>query len=259
PSASYVASTEESLLKEKLEQCASVFLSYNSPNFALGYVAGGETIGHGLPNDANIEGGTVASLKKLRLYRGVPQPLSATVNDVLKTLWPFKVCAETEQGDCTKFPLPVLARDYDGGLLGSYTDGSPAPLPLLLDGPALSVNGAEVLSEAEQTAFHEAILYLASHFECKVCRSNIAHILELYGLPQGYLRVDYARWFWRIHNHANEHTYATHSPSQQQVDDPTSPFTMADRRSDMWASPDYFHPWFMSFSDALALWTIKEA
>lgn len=115
------------LTREKLEQCASVFLSYNSPNFALGYVAGGETIGHGLPNDANIEGGTVASLKKLRLYRGVPQPLSATVNDVLKTLWPFKVCAETEQGDCTKFPLPVLARDYDGGLLGSYTDGSPAP------------------------------------------------------------------------------------------------------------------------------------
>merc|ERR1719401_3022424 len=109
----------------------------------------------------------------------------------------------------------------------------------------LATNGAPVITEQERTAFLAMLMYISSEFDCKVCRSNIAELVGLYGLPEGYNRIDYARWFWRAHNHANEHTYATHSPTQQYID--SHPYlTQDDRRWDMWANQKYMNPWFIS-------------
>ena len=258
--------------REKLEQCGSVFNSFNGPNFAFGYMGFGSTNATGspaLPNDANIEGGDTIAIKKLRLYRGVNAANFVIANKIMKTLWPYKVCGTGESTkDCTSFPLPVLQRDYDGGLLGNYTDGRTADwLPkegrgvtdyhcswMILH--ALSVNGAPLLTSEEQTAFHEAILYLSETFDCKVCRSNIVKIIEYYGMPQGSVRADYAWWFWRAHNHANEHTYATHSPTQQKIDR-TSYLSPEDRRWDMWGNQHYENPWFMPYEPAMRMWKIE--
>lgn len=267
--------TESSVVtREKLEHCGSVFNSFNGPNFAIGYLGGGDRYGKGLPNDANIGEYDKITVKNLQMYHGIGIENHVAANDIMKTLWPYKVCngnSGEDEEDCTKFPLPVLARDPDGGLVGNYTDGTIASwLPETGRGAlshhcswmilhALSVNGPPLLSETERKAFIEGILYISGQYDCKVCRSNIVQIIELYGLPEGHLRIDYARWFWRAHNHASEHTYATHSPSQQQIDKPNSGLKEHDRRWDMWANPRYEHPWFMTFADALDLWTLPKA
>lgn len=43
--------------------------------------------------------------------------MAANVQEILKILWPFPICDEGEEDlECTSFPLPVPARDDDGGL-----------------------------------------------------------------------------------------------------------------------------------------------
>jgi hypothetical protein len=259
--------------RTRLEQCGSVFNSFNGPNFAFSYEGQGQTgplQGNvGLPNDGDIEAGGTATVLKREQHRGVNYVNSEVVNGVLAKLWPYKVCNYKEQKDCTEFPLPMLDRDSDGSITGRYTNGTVASwLPVggrgVLDYHCswmilhtLSMNGGPVLAEEERSAFIEAILYLSSEFDCKVCRSNIVRITDLYGLPQGHLRVDFAKWFWRAHNHANEHTYATHSPSQQQIDE--MPYlSNDDRRWSMWGNARYMHPWFMTFRDAQKLWALPD-
>jgi len=256
--------------RTKLEQCGSVFNSFNGPNFAFSTVRGG------LPNDNNIEGGTKKIVHKDELFHG---PNAAMANNILKQLWPYPVC-DPEAGvteDCTQFPLPVTTRDYDGGLTGNvtYADGTTVPAPWLrskkdprkvVDGNGvidyhcswmimhtLSFNGPQLLSGAEQTSFAEMIMYVTGQFDCKVCRNNFVHIVEQYGLPSGSDREVYAHWLWQAHNIANEHTYATHSPSNHQIA-ANNNWTLKDRRWDMWGNPVYMHPWFLSFADAERLW-----
>ncbi|CAK9036390.1 Sulfhydryl oxidase, partial [Durusdinium trenchii] len=261
---------ENKVTREKLEHCGSIFNSFNGPNFAFAYQSDhDQSFGSvGLPDDHNIAGGDTVEVKKLRLYRGLGEANFVIANRILQTLWPYPVC-DSSTVNCTQFPLPVLLRDYDGELLGNYTDGRKADwMPeegrgvtnyhctwMILH--TLSVNGKPLLSAEEQTAFHEAILYLSSQFDCKVCRSNIMDIIKFYGMPKGNLRSDYAWWFWRAHNHANEHTYATHSPSQQQIDQ-TTYLTPEDRRWDMWANAHYEHPWFMPHDVAMRMWNLED-
>jgi len=256
--------------RTKLEQCGTVFNSFNGPNYAFAYKGGGNTVGMGLPRDANIAPGDLVSVKKLALYRGNHGMFnSVKVNSILRALWPFEVCGAGVSQYCTEFPLPVLDRDSDGGILDTYTDGTRATwLPPTGRGVVdyhctwmilhtSSFNGNPTISEDERKAFLEAILYLQGVYDCKVCRNNFADIVANYGLPEGYARLDYARYFWLVHNVANEHSYATHSPDQQHIDAPGSPYEQDDRRWDWWANPNYEHPWFLPFEDARSLWAMQ--
>merc|ERR1711920_112846 len=113
------------------------------------------------------------------------------------------------------------------------------------------------MGSAEQKAFGEMLMYVSGQFDCKVCRNNFAHIIEAFGVPTGPLRETYAKWLWQAHNIANEHTYATHSPSNQMILASNGQLTADDRRWDMWANPEYMHPWFMTFGDAERMWTMS--
>ena len=95
----------------------------------------------------------------------------------------------------------------------------------------------------------------ATQFDCKVCRNNFAEILDHFGAPEGSIRADYARWLWRAHNNANEHSYATHSPNLQQAEAMNLKDPWTKLRNPDWSSPPYFHPWYMSFEDAKSVWT----
>lgn len=249
----------------KLEQCGSIFNSFNGPNFGFLFQGMGlKKTGQGLPNDNNIEAGSWAMVHKKKLLHGRNSDLA---NSILEKLWPFPLCKESNTKECTEFPLPVTLRDSDGGLLGNYTDGSIASfIPEKGSGVTdyhctwmilhtLSFNGPPVLTASEVEAFGELVMYLSGQFDCKVCRSHFVKIIEMYGLPTGNVRENYARWLWRAHNIANEHTYATHSPSSRQILESNGKWSPKDRRSADWASPSYKHPWFMTFSDALALWS----
>jgi len=197
---------------------------------------------------------------------------SDLANRILKDLWPHPVCKghpgeKENSAGCTHFPLPVTERDFDGGLTGRYMDGSRAWfLPERGAGVTdyhctwmvlhtLSFNGPPILTAQEKRAFGEMLMYVSGQFDCKVCRNNFVHIIEQYGLPSGSLRETYAQWLWQAHNLANEHTYATHSPDNQEILLSNRTLTAADRRWDMWANPVYMHPWYMSLEDAEALWT----
>jgi hypothetical protein len=259
--------SDSRVTRQKLEQCGSIFVSHNGPNFAFQFRGFVNRSNVGLPSDANIEGNQTRLMKKLPMYHGMNTKIA---NDVLVKLWPYPVC-DADKGvteGCTKFPLPATERDDDGGLTGNYVDGSPADF-IPTDGNGvtdyhcswmvmhtLSFNGPAVLTSAEQKAFAEMLMYMSGQFDCKVCRNNFVHIIEAYGLPTGPFREAYAKWLWRAHNIANEHTYATHSPSNQQILESNSRLSAKDRRMDMWANPEYMHPWLMPLLDAEMMWTL---
>jgi len=247
--------------KTRLEQCGSVFNSMNGPSFA--FVKSRTKTG--LPNDNNIEAGTFSGIFKLPLEHGQHPDIG---NSILRRLWPYPVCSDedAEKKGCTQFPLPVLVRDDDGGIVGNYTNGENAAW-VPKDGRGvvdyhctwmmmhtLSFNGNPVLTFEEEAALADMIMYISGQFDCKVCRNHFVKIIEMYGLPTGNLRETYARWLWRAHNIANEHTYATHSPDNEQLTE-NPQWTPKDRRSSDWGNPNYEHPWYMSFSDALATWS----
>lgn len=254
--------------KTKLEQCGSVFNSMNGPNFAFVRAENKHDLAydnHGLPNDNNIEAGTFSTVYKSPLQHGQDPDIG---NSILRRLWPYPVCSggDTEKKGCTQFPLPVLVRGVDGDIVGNYTNGENATwLPKNGRGVTdyhctwmmmhtLSFNGNPVLTSEEEAAFADMVMYISGQFDCKVCRNNFVHIIEKYGLPTGSMRETYARWLWRAHNIANEHTYATHSPDTRQLRQ-NPQWTPKDQRSSMWGNPNYEHPWYMSFSDALATWS----
>lgn len=250
-------SKQSVMTRAKLEQCGSVFNSFNGPNF--GFTMDTD----GLPNDNNIEYGEDAFVKKIALQHGTDSELA---NSILQQLWPFPVCnASSGRTDgCTSFPLPVASRNADGGLLGylSHSNGTITPADFLQENGTpgnitgkgvidyhcswailhtLSFNGNPVLTRQEQVAFGELIMYLSGQFDCKVCRNNFVNIVRRFGLPTGSNRATYAEWLWRAHNNANEHSYATHSANKE--------------RWSNWGNPVYMRPWFMNFADAARVWS----
>lgn len=232
----------------------------------------------GLPSDNNFEAGIV----KVRRNAGEHGESTALANEILRTLWPYPVCGEGRRGSCpegsvalvdacvpcTSFPLPSVRRDDDGGLLpinglcdaggsdcrnASYLLNGTTGRPL--DGlgaidyqcswaimHALSHNGPPVLTVEQAAAFISLIRYVQGQFDCKVCRSNFMMIVEDFKLPTGYVRADYAAWFNLAHNNANEHSYATHSPSAFEVPAlkakfPPNKAKIITTRMDHWANP----------------------
>lgn len=274
------------MTRTKLEQCGTIMTSFNGPNFSITMANGGQ------PNDANMgAGGDIKSTKKNAMLHG--PSFAPKVQKMLKTLWPFPVCggADSSDSSCTQFPLPVPARDDDGGIIPGkclefdHKDrqtvvdcdslDSPVDMSFLYPGSThgatdyhctwamlhtLAFNGGTVLSIDEKSAMDGLIFYLSGQFGCKVCRNNFVNIIEHFGLPSGYIRADYAKWFWRAHNNANEHSYATHSLDLKQVSSllkesgltDVDPFTMT--RTDEWANPIYEHDWYMPFEDAERVW-----
>ena len=233
------------------------------------------------PDDAHIESGETKPLTKNSLAHG--SRMAADVQSVLKTLWPYPVCGDNDYNDeCTTFPLPVPARDDDGGLIAGKClhynstgdqltvecSSLDSPIDMSFLDPnsgngvadyhctwailhALSFNGGAVLTAAEKQAFGELIMYISGQFDCKVCRNNFVNIIKHFGLPEGNLREDYARWLWQAHNNANEHSYATHSLDLKRAGD----VAFENTRTSEWANPTYEHPWYMTFEDAARVWT----
>jgi len=246
------------MTRTKLEQCGSIFNSFNGANFA--FISGKN---EALPNDNNIEANSTAVVKKVALEHGMNSELA---NSIMQQLWPFPVC-DASNGiteGCTTFPLPAASRDTDGGLLGDliYPNGTIVTASFLeannsggnMTGKGvidyhcswammhtLSFNGPPVLTRQEQIAFGELIMYVSGQFDCKVCRNNFVNIVRRFGLPKGSDRATYAEWLWRAHNNANEHSYATHSADME--------------RWSNWGNPVYMHPWYMTLADAARVWT----
>jgi len=225
------------MTRAKLEQCASILTSFNGPNFALKMAGGGN------PEDSNIQAGQTKKMTKVALAHG--SRMAGNVQKILKALWPYNVCGGSGSdgdGDCTAFPLPVPARDDDGGLKSGRclvdSEGgqqeevdcssldSEVDMSFIAPGSSngvtdyhctwavlhtLSFNGGTVLNPAERRAFGELLMYISGQFDCKVCRNNFVNIIKHFGLPEGSMRETYARWLWQAHNNANEHSYATHS------------------------------------------------
>ena len=129
-----VAPETNRVTREKLQQCASVVVSFNGPNFA--FAKHDAESGHpgtytSLPND-DIEAGHVAALKKIAMEHG--QGFAPSAQDILKRLWPYPICGEPDakDGHCTTFPVPVPQRDNEWRhiTLGlSLAASSPPPLP----------------------------------------------------------------------------------------------------------------------------------
>lgn len=255
------------MTRTKLEQCGSVFNSFNGPNEAFTRGTANE-----LPNDNNAAFLAKVTVKKLPLQHGMHSDMA---NNIMQRLWPFPVCDEAKgvKEDCTTFPLPVATRDADGGLTGNliHKDGRVEAAKFLDAGNitgagvidyhcswaimhTLSFNGGTMLTKQEQLAFGEMILYVSGQFDCKVCRNNFVNIVRKFGLPKGPERATYAEWLWRAHNNANEHSYATHSPGNIQINSSSS-LAQKDRRWDMWGNPVYMHPFFMTLADATRVWT----
>ena len=249
------AKEENRVTRHKLEQCASVVASFNGPNFAL-RLADGNGLAGGLPNDNAFDpdsgGNPTQSVTRHALPHGAR--FAGSVQEVLKTLWPYPVCPDgVHNGDsCTTFPVPVPQRNDDGGLQfdkesetwkclvapdynSSHTEECPSGSMSFLNNKSgngaldyhctwavlhtLSFNGQPVLTAKQKKAFGELLMYISGQFDCKVCRNNFVEIIQHFGLPTGNVREDYARWLWQAHNNANEHTYATHSYNKSQAID----------------------------------------
>ena len=178
------------MTRTKLEQCASVLTSFNGPNFAFRLPDGG------LPDDTNFPSGNTQNVTKLELARGAQ--FAGSVQAMLQALWPYPVCSPRGQSDCTTFPLPVPARDPDGGLNASlgclkppyrHTDNVNCSTNTSVDLSFLSLNsgngvidyhctwavlhtlsfnGGAVLTAAEKRAFGELVMYISGQFDCKV-------------------------------------------------------------------------------------------
>mmetsp|Transcript_44828 Transcript_44828/g.50814 ORF Transcript_44828/g.50814 Transcript_44828/m.50814 type:complete len:245 (+) Transcript_44828:1-735(+) len=231
---------------------------------------------------------------------------------ILKALWPYPVCGENEEEKdsnsnsktkrrCTSFPLPVPARNNDGGLIAGKCLQGKDQIPVNCtsltnnnnnNNPVVDMNflrttsdngatdyhctwmilhtfsfqGGAVLTRAEKQAFGELFMYISGQFDCKICRNNFVDIIQWFGVPTSSLREEYARWLWQAHNNANEHSYATHSYGvdvaqkvlQQAAGraDTKDPFDYT--RINEWAHPTYEHPWYMTFEDAVRVWTHME-
>lgn len=280
----------EGMTRQKLEQCARLLTSFNGPDFAF-------TMGDGeRPDDNHIEAEDTKLMTKKSIAHG--SRMAPNIQHMLETLWPYPVCGkqDADPDHCTSFPLPVPARDNDGGLIAGkclqFTSGpeakqfevdcdnlnSPIDIGFLQANSTsgatdyhctwavlhtLSFNGGAVLSASEKRSFGELRMYISGQFDCKVCRNNFVNIIKHFGLPQGSIREDYARWLWQAHNNANEHSYATHSLDLQQAESklrqstgvgPSSKTPFSQTRTDEWSNPTYEHPWYMTFEDATTVW-----
>jgi len=281
------------MTKAKLEQCATILTSFNGPSFAFSVANGGlpddSHIEAGqtklITKHALAHGSRMAKNVQQILKTLWPYPVCSAENEGSNcTSFPLPVPSRDNDGglkagkclqyttsgaqvevDCSSLDSPIdmsfLSADSSNGVIDYHCTWA------MLH--TLSFNGGAVLTAVEKRAFGELLMYISGQFDCKVCRNNFVNIIKHFGMPKGNIREDYARWLWQAHNNANEHSYATHSKdltqvkAAQQLQQPDSnsvdvvdPFTLT--RTDEWENPTHEHAWYMTFEDAMEVWTNLE-
>eukprot|EP00122_Pirum_gemmata_P007884 Pgem_evm1s7250 len=240
----YCATSEDpGYSKEDLEYCASIYINANNgPNSGQLWVGEG-TEGHDAMHTeavGNAHPGKDNQYDVIRVALDNSNPkLHSKVNQFLEPIWPFPVC-KNENDDttkCTQFPLKakenvkkVSTYQCTWGMFHT-----------------LANNGNRMLTTEQTKAFLTMIKFTGRNMFCTICRSNLLHMIEELGLPEGITRDVYSKWFWQAHNNANEHSYATHSIADK----------LAPRNSD-WANPNYENPFWLEYEHVPKMWKMKE-
>merc|ERR1712151_324175 len=101
-------------------------------------------------------------------------------NSVLKPLWPYPICRDRGDVNCTVFPIQQLDDAAVVGSLGKYNSEYLCEWGVA---HTLMENGDPILSEEQMEASQNLIKLYEYAQSCKVCRTSFAHLVKHLGLP----------------------------------------------------------------------------
>lgn len=223
--------------REDLETCAAHFVSQQPQNDAVATESGdGEWLGN-IPENVGAE----FDAKLLDMAYVTNDAIAEMVSGFLQPLWPYPICKEGDEGDCTVFPIKPKA----------LPQGVSSYMCLWTTLHTLINNAPFVLSAHQVESYVNMLKYVAESHSCRICRNNIAHGMEklIHSTlldKAHFFREHWSNLVWQIHNYANEHTWATHSVADQ----------LAPRVSD-WSNPVHENPWYFPKSAVKDTWVIR--
>jgi hypothetical protein len=246
---------KEKVSKTQLEHAARYFVSMNGENQIIKNI---DALEYG-----RVE--TYSRPKVVNFYGGGRPETWNMANEALKAVWPYSVCKH-EGDNCTKFPIEPISADYLSGHMGY--------IYLWTVFHVIAHNLPLVLTPQHLSAIDTIVILTQQFMSCVYCRANFEEIVIAIGLPSKTCTTgpQVARYFWIAHNNANEHSRITHRVSDElecKLDPefcqgwpackgnvPKGHRCNGKGKRTVFENSDYASPWFLSFEDAEAIWTI---
>ncbi|KAI9008483.1 hypothetical protein DFJ74DRAFT_358023 [Hyaloraphidium curvatum] len=228
-----------------------------------------------VPNGAGI----------VSFYGGSQAGLWRAGNDLLKQLWPFPICFDADgtcpapagtpcaRTECTSFPL--------GALQAPFISTAMNYIYLWTIFHTLAHNAPEIPNPAQLRAVDGLAFLVKQTHSCIFCRWNFGELVDAYGPPSrgtgpddAGTRLGIAKWFWRAHNNANEHSRVTHRTSEalacsvdtkmcrgwdvcQKAGNEDALRCNPPGKATVFENPAYTSPWFLAWEDAEEIWRFR--